>query len=214
MSGLEEDGRRLLAQACFSVSVPRVRLLPADEGLEVAFAGRSNSGKSSAINLLCGQKNLARTSRTPGRTQHLVVFDLAPARRLVDLPGFGYAKVSKQMRAHWDHELPSYLEQRQSLCGLVLLIDIRHLLKPNDEMLIEWCHRAQVPLHILLNKSDKLSRGAAKSALLTLQRYLEEARFNQATAQLFSALKRTGQAQAWSKLAEWMPQNEGSLGEE
>jgi len=193
-----------MSQASFGLSVPTVQKLPADDGREVAFAGRSNSGKSSAINLLCGQRSLARTSRTPGRTQHLVVFDLAPARRLIDLPGFGYAKVSKQMRAHWDKELPRYLERRMSLCGLVLLVDIRHALKPADEMIVQWCHEAEVPLHILLNKSDKLGRGAAQSVRLEVERLIRAAGYSAISVQLFSALKRVGQEEAWRTLGTWL----------
>jgi GTP-binding protein len=133
--------RALLQNARFSKSVPEPHLLPPDRGREVAFAGRSNTGKSSAINVLCGQHGLARISRTPGRTQHLVVFDLDAERRLIDLPGFGYAKVAKSMRTHWERALPEYLEQRRTLVGLVLLMDIRHPLKPQDELIIGWCAR-------------------------------------------------------------------------
>ena len=109
-----ERARKLLKQAQFTLSVPEARLLPADVGREIAFAGRSNAGKSSALNVLCAQRGLARTSRTPGRTQHIVVFELDDGRRLIDLPGFGYAKVAKAMRAHWEEALPEYLETRSS----------------------------------------------------------------------------------------------------
>jgi GTP-binding protein len=176
--------------------------LPADAGAEVAFAGRSNSGKSSAINALCGQHGLARTSRTPGRTQHLVVFELDPARRLVDLPGFGYAKVSKQMRAHWEQTLPRYLEARQALRGVVLLMDVRHPLKPQDEAMVAWCAATAVPLHVLVNKCDKLGRGPAAAAVLLVRRYLA-AQGAIGTAQTFSALRRDGLEQAYAQLADW-----------
>ena len=195
--------RSLLQGARFGMSVPEPRLLPSDHGLEIAFAGRSNSGKSSAINVLCGQHALARTSRTPGRTQHLVVFDLDDGRRLVDLPGFGYAKVAKTMRAHWERALPEYLEERQSLAGLVLLMDIRHPLKPQDELIIRWCAHAGVPLHVLLSKCDKLGRGQAAAARLQVKRYLETL-VGDLDVQLFSALKRIGLEEACTRLADWL----------
>ncbi len=195
--------RSLLQSARFGRSVPEPRLLPPDTGLEVAFAGRSNTGKSSAINVLCGQHALARTSRTPGRTQHLVVFDLDPERRLIDLPGFGYAKVSKTMRAHWERALPEYLEQRATLAGLVLMMDIRHPLKPQDELIINWCARAEVPLHVLLSKCDKLGRGQAAAARLLVQRYLKTIG-GDLEVQLFSAPKHIGLEDAYARLAEWL----------
>ncbi len=194
---------RLLQRAQFSVSVPEPRQLPADRGREVAFAGRSNSGKSSAINVLCTQRNLARTSRTPGRTQHIVVFELDPGRRLIDLPGFGYAKVSKAMRAHWERALPEYLERRRSLAGLILLMDVRHPLKHEEQILVSWCAQAGVPLHILLNKADKLSRGAALGTLARVERTLAGDGAT-ATVQVFSALRRDGLEQAWTVLGEWL----------
>jgi GTP-binding protein len=199
-----ESARKLLQNAQFHSSYPEPAQLPPDVGVEVAFAGRSNSGKSSAINVLCAQGNLARTSRTPGRTQHLVVFELAAQRRLVDLPGFGYAKVSKSLRAHWQRALPEYLERRRSLAGLILLMDIRHPLKPQDEMLVSWCAKADVRVHVLLNKSDKLSRGAANSTLLQLQRDLAKSAAHVASAQLFSALRRRGCETAWGVLGKWL----------
>lgn len=194
--------RGLLQRARFAISVPEPRLLPADSGLEVAFAGRSNSGKSSAINALCMQRGLARISRTPGRTQHLVVFELDAGRRLVDLPGFGYAKVSKVMRAHWERALPNYLETRQSLRGVVLLMDIRHPLKPQDELMIAWCAASGVPLHVLLNKCDKLGRGPASAARQLVCRALARSG-GDATAQTFSALRHEGLEEAYAKLADW-----------
>ncbi len=204
MNDSGEKARILLQQAAFHSSYPEPAQLPADRGREVAFAGRSNAGKSSAINVLCAQHNLARTSRTPGRTQHLVVFELDSARRLVDLPGFGYAKVSKTMRAHWHRALPEYLERRRSLCGLVLLMDARHPLKESDEMLISWCNAAAVPLHILLSKADKLGRGAAAAALHTVERRLRNEGGSMASVQRFSALKRDGLETAWELLGRWL----------
>ena len=192
---------RLLQAARFEKSVPEFRLLPADTGTELAFAGRSNCGKSSAINLLCNQRNLARTSRTPGRTQHLVVFALDEQRRLIDLPGFGYAKVSKSMRSHWNRELPRYLEQRRSLGGLVLLMDIRHPLKAIDQIMVEWCRDAGVPLVILLSKADKLGRGAASRARLDVIRVLAESFELDVPVILFSALKRQGIDEAYTAIS-------------
>ena len=195
--------RKLLQGARFVLSVPDMRQLPPDEGLEIAFAGRSNSGKSSAINLLCQQRALARTSRTPGRTQHLVVFALDAVRRLVDLPGFGYARVSKDMRTHWERALPAYLEGRQALAGLVLLMDIRHPLKPQDVVLIAWCRAAGVPLHVLLSKADKLAHGAAQRALREVRAYLAETGGPATSVQLFSVLKQRGADEAYAVLARW-----------
>ena len=198
-----DRARKLLKQARFSLSVPEARLLPADVGREIAFAGRSNAGKSSALNVLCAQRGLARTSRTPGRTQHIVVFELDDQRRLIDLPGFGYAKVAKSMRAHWQQALPEYLETRASLAGLILLMDIRHPLKPQDVAVLEWCNHAGVPAHVLLNKSDKLGRGPATATLHQLTTAMRKQSWA-ASAQLFSALKQDGSEQAWQVVAEWL----------
>ncbi len=139
--------------------------LPADAGAEVAFAGRSNVGKSSVINALCGRRALARTSRTPGRTQQLVIFELAEGRRLVDLPGFGYAAVARSMREHWAAIIPRYLERRTSLAGTVLITDARHPLKAAETLLLEWCAATRLPAIVLLNKCDKLSRQQGLQAL-------------------------------------------------
>ena len=198
-----QAARKLLSGARFVLSVPNVGDMPNDKGIEIAFAGRSNTGKSSAINVLCGQRGLARTSRTPGRTQHLVVFELDGPRRLVDLPGFGYAKVSKRIRAHWDRALPEYLETRRSLAGLMMVMDVRHPLKPQEVMLVDWCAKANVPLHVLLNKCDKLNKGQAHNALLKVSRYLEGIG-GDATIQLFSALKSTGIEQAHEAAGRWL----------
>ena len=202
-ASIAQAAQKLLSGARFALSVPNVGDMPNDNGIEIAFAGRSNTGKSSAINVLCGQRGLARTSRTPGRTQHLVVFELDGPRRLVDLPGFGYAKVSKRIRTHWDRALPEYLETRRSLAGLMVVMDVRHPLKPQEVMLVDWCANADVPLHVLLNKCDKLNKGQAQNALLKVSRYLEAAG-GAATAQLFSALKRTGIEQAHEAAGRWL----------
>ena len=192
----------LMQGATFELSVPTVASMPEDQGAEVAFIGRSNSGKSSALNALCARKNLARTSRTPGRTQHIVIFKLDATRRLVDLPGFGYAKVPKSVKVKWQEELPLYLDRRQCLNGLVLLIDVRHPLLPPDEATIKWCVHYQKPLHILLNKCDKVSKGAASSALLKVRRRLEKESFP-VSVQLFSSLRARGLQECWRQLDKW-----------
>lgn len=192
-----------LRQAEFLLSSPDLARCPADDGREVAFAGRSNAGKSSAINRLTDQKSLARTSKTPGRTRLLNFFALDEARRLVDLPGYGYAKVDKGTRNQWQQDMDSYLAGRQSLCGLVLLMDIRHPLKDFDQMIINWSAQAGMPLHILLTKADKLSYGAAKGVL---QKTRNSLRSHPAplSLQLFSATSGMGCEEAWDKLGEWL----------
>ena len=177
--------------ARFVMSVPDPRGLPADEGAEIAFAGRSNAGKSSSLNVLCDQVGLARTSKTPGRTQALVVFEIAPGRRLIDLPGYGYAKVPEAMRAQWRGAIDRYLRERKSLRGAVLIMDSRHPLKEFDQLMLGYCRDVGLPCHILLTKSDKLSRGEAARTLQLLRRDLKDAGFA-ATAQLFSALQKSG----------------------
>ncbi len=154
-----------LQGARFVLAAHQMSQLPPDRGAEVAFAGRSNAGKSSALNALTGRKALARTSRTPGRTQQLVVFDLTDNTRLVDLPGYGYAKVPEKLRAHWRGEIDAYLRQRHSLRGVVLIADIRHPLKPFDCQMLEFCTATSLPCHVLLTKADKLSRGQVGAAL-------------------------------------------------
>ncbi|MEE9344022.1 MAG: ribosome biogenesis GTP-binding protein YihA/YsxC [Methylococcales bacterium] len=186
----------------FMLSVVRMNDAPADEGWEVAFAGRSNAGKSSGLNALASQNNLARTSKTPGRTRELNYFELDTQRRIVDLPGYGYAKVSRQMQNQWRSLLDDFLQTRQSLQGILIFMDIRHPLSDHDLQLINWCEYRQLPLHILLTKADKLGYGAAKSTLLKVQRELQPATMP-ATAQTFSALKKTGLDQAYEVLDNW-----------
>lgn len=184
----------------------RISQLPADLGAEVAFAGRSNAGKSSALNALTGHKGLARTSKTPGRTQQMVAFSLPSASprtegepaadvRLIDLPGYGYAKVPLEMREHWKREIDAYLHQRRSLRGLVLIVDIRHPLKEFDRLMLEFCFATQLPCHLLLTKADKLSRGQATQALATLRRQFVSESLH-ATAQIFSSSAGTGVEEA------------------
>lgn len=186
----------------FLLSAAKLHQLPADEGIEVAFAGRSNAGKSSALNTITGIKSLARTSKTPGRTQQINVFELDEERRLIDLPGYGYAKVSHSVREHWQKTLAKYLEVRQCLRGLVLMMDIRHPLKPLDVAMLEWANESDLAVHILLTKADKLKRGAAMSTLLRVKKSLE-VYSNETSIQLFSSLKETGVDEAHKKLNEW-----------
>lgn len=190
-------------RAQFLTSVGKLSQLPEDVGYEVAFAGRSNAGKSSAINVLTNNQQLARTSKTPGRTQLINYFSLDESRCLVDLPGYGYAKVSKQVKQEWDALLDGYLRSRQSLRGLILLMDCRHPLKEFDQQLIQWCAASDLPLHILLTKSDKLKRGAAATALQTVKSQLK-AIMPQASVQLFSALKKTGTDNLILVLDKWL----------
>jgi len=190
-------------RAQFLISVGKLPQLPEDAGYEVAFAGRSNAGKSSAINVLTNNQQLARTSKTPGRTQLINFFLLDEARRLVDLPGYGYAKVSKQVKRDWDALLDAYLQSRQSLRGLILLMDCRHPLKEFDTQLIQWCAGSDLALHILLTKSDKLKHGAAANTLQKVKSHLN-AIMPQASVQLFSALKKTGTDNLILVLDNWL----------
>lgn len=197
-------------QATFMLSAPTMAELPADTGLEVAFIGRSNAGKSSAMNTLTGIKGLARTSKTPGRTQTMNLFTLDAARRLVDLPGYGYAKVPLAVKQRWQKVLHDYLERRASLAGLVLVMDIRHPLKETDQQYIEWATLAEVPVHILLTKADKLSRGAAVSTLQQVRSALQ--RYGAlVTSQIFSSHDRTGLEEAVLQLDSWF--TEGPAGD-
>lgn len=190
-------------KACFLTSANALHQLPGDSGAEVAFAGRSNAGKSSALNVITEQRNLARTSKTPGRTQLINFFELDEAHRLVDLPGYGYAKVPDRIKHHWQQVLSEYLASRQCLRGLILLMDIRHPLKEFDRQMLDWCQHQQMPVHILLTKADKLKRGAAGN---TLQKVRKELKAEQplVTVQLFSAQDRQGLDEARQKLADWL----------
>ena len=178
----------------FTTSAPSLKQCPEDSGCEVAFAGRSNAGKSSAINTLTRNKSLARTSKTPGRTQMINYFTLAEGKRLVDLPGYGYAKVPIAMKAQWDRHLAEYLQQRKSLGGLILLMDIRHPLQDYARQMLNWAAQAGLPVHILLTKSDKLKRGPAQSTLLKVDSFLREMDpgVTLLTVQTFSSLKKQG----------------------
>jgi len=198
-------------QAKFQTSAPSLKECPADEGTEVAFAGRSNAGKSSAINTLTRQKKLARTSKTPGRTRLINFFSLSTDTRLVDLPGYGYAKVPKAMKDEWNRHLADYLRARNSLSGLVLLSDIRHPLQEFDWHMVEWAVEAGLPVHLLLTKADKLKRGPAQTSLLQVRKHLIEVGFSNVSVQTFSALKKTGIPELETRLSHWLhPDSAGS----
>ena len=190
-------------QTAFLLGTPDPRNAPPDRGPEVAFAGRSNSGKSSALNTITGRRTLARISKAPGRTREINFFQVRDERRLVDLPGYGYAKVSKTVQKQWERHIARYLETRQSLTGVMLMMDVRHPLKAFDRQLLGWCNVADLPAHILLTKSDKLKRGTAHSALLTVRRQLETLHPG-CSAQLFSSLKGTGTEAAREILSGWL----------
>lgn len=191
-------------QAEFRMGVPYGARLPADHGREVAFAGRSNSGKSSALNTLTGRRGLARISKTPGRTQHINFFDLGGDRRLVDLPGYGYARVPEAIRRQWQPLIERYLLERRSLVGLMLTVDCRRTPGDLEEMMLAWCVETGMPLHILLTKADKLKRGPAHAALHGWERRLRQLPGLEASVQLFSSLDRTGVDEARERLAAWL----------
>ena len=191
--------------ARFMTSAPSLAQCPPDRGVEVAFAGRSNAGKSSAINAITRQKALARTSRTPGRTQLINFFALGEdeSRRLVDLPGYGYAKVPEAVKREWQQHLADYLRARRSLRGVVLVMDLRHPLTEFDQTLLGWADEQEMPVHILLTKADKLKSGAAKGALQQVRSRLREWE-DLVTIQLFSSLKGQGVDEACARLDAWL----------
>ncbi|MGH8645272.1 MAG: ribosome biogenesis GTP-binding protein YihA/YsxC [Gammaproteobacteria bacterium] len=188
--------------ARFQQSAHCLAQLAPDSGAEVAFAGRSNTGKSSAINALTGARQLARTSKAPGRTQQIVLFQLHENRRLVDLPGYGYAKVPAALKKHWGNLIPTYIRSRRSLVGVVLTIDIRHLLKPMDEQMVALCQQVSLPVHILLTKADKLSKGACATTEQKMRSICEN-RVSTLSVQLFSAPKRLGVERLTAVLDGW-----------
>ncbi len=192
--------RQILEQAAYTLSVHNRSQLPPDAGIEVAVAGRSNSGKSSLINRLCRRKALARTSRTPGRTQQLVFFDLDEERRLVDLPGYGYAAVGADLKRHWQGLIQGYLESRQALAGLVQVMDIRHPLKEGDIQLAEFALHRGLALHVVLTKADKLGHGKRTETV----RKVREALGGVATVQAFSATSGLGLEELERVMAAWL----------
>lgn len=194
------------ARAAYLLAAHTPRQLPPDGGAEVAFAGRSNAGKSSALNALCQQNALARVSKTPGRTQQLVYFELPPhaGKYLVDLPGYGYAKVPQDLQAHWQAFLADYFASRQALRGLVVVMDIRHPLKDYDRQMIAYAVERGLPAHALLTKADKLSRGAAANALQTVRKDLASVYADSVSVQTFSAEAKTGVDALRQTVADWL----------
>ena len=200
------------ARARYLLAAHNPKQLPPDGGFEVAFAGRSNAGKSSALNAICQQNALARVSKTPGRTQQLVFFDFAPtnaqpepgAKYLVDLPGYGYAKVPQELQAHWQAFIDRYFETRQALRGLVVVMDIRHPLKDYDREMLGYAVRRGLPAHALLTKADKLSRGAAANTLQAVRMELQRACGDSVSVQTFSGESKQGVDEARAVLARWL----------
>ncbi len=192
-------------QAEFIQSAAKLSQLPADNGVEVAFAGRSNAGKSSALNRLTGQRGLARASKTPGRTQLINLFELTENCRLVDLPGYGFAKVSMEVKKRWQQTLAQYLQQRKCLKGLVLLSDIRHPLKDLDLNMLDWAASEELEVHLLLSKADKLKKGAQQSTLLSVRKTLKQRYPEQdlIQTQIFSTLKNIGVPELKKRLDSW-----------
>lgn len=186
--------------ASFIKSANALDQLPADTGVEVAFAGRSNAGKSSAINMIVNRRQFARTSKTPGRTQLINFFSLREQQRLVDLPGYGFARVADALRAHWGQLLAGYFEQRESLGGLFLVVDMRRRLLDYDHAMMQFAETVDLPIHVLLTKADKLKKGQAASAVLEVRRELQ----GRATVQAFSATRRTGEEEARQTLERFL----------
>ncbi len=204
--------RKQLQQTEFLLSAPTFNLCPEDTGREVAFAGRSNAGKSSAINALTNQRQLARSSKTPGRTQMINFFTIGDKeenkdKRLIDLPGYGYAAVPQEMKIKWQVELEEYLVERESLVGLVLLTDVRHPLKEFDLQMLAWAKSGDLPVHLLLTKADKLKFGAQKNTLLKVQRELKKLELP-CSVQLFSALKKEGLEELAMVMGHWLQLDE------
>lgn len=198
-----------LNTAQFLLGAAKFSQLPADTGTEVAFAGRSNAGKSSALNTVTGQSKLARTSKTPGRTQEINVFTLTDTQRLIDLPGYGFAKVSQSQQQRWQATLTEYLETRQSLRGLVLLVDSRLPLKDLDLVMINWAIEAELPCHIVLTKADKLNQ---KERAASQKRIKEQYQSHACVSyQFFSAIKKTGLPELKTKIIDWLNQPQGEI---
>lgn len=198
----------LFQNATFYISAHHLRDLPIASGIEVAFAGRSNAGKSSALNTLANHNRLAFVSKQPGRTQLINFFTLGNDRHLVDLPGYGYAKVPEHLRAHWQNVLARYLSERSSLGGLVLVMDSRHPLTPLDRQMLDWFCPSGKPVHVLLTKSDKLSRGEANLTLSRVRKELIDTwgthYHSECTIQLFSSLKKLGVEEAEKVIGKWL----------
>ena len=194
------------ARAQYLLAAHNFRQLPPDGGFEVAFAGRSNAGKSSALNALCQQNALARVSKTPGRTQQLVFFGLPPHENkyLVDLPGYGYAKVPQDLQAHWQAFLDGYFGSRDALRGLVVVMDVRHPLKEYDRQMLGYAMRRGLPAHVILTKADKLGRGAAGNTLQAVRMELQRSFAGSVTVQLFSGESKQGVDELRAVVAQWL----------
>nr|CAA6813001.1 MAG: GTP-binding protein EngB [uncultured Thiotrichaceae bacterium] len=190
-------------QTKFTQSATKSSTLPLEGGFEVAFAGRSNAGKSSTINRVCFQKSLARTSKTPGRTQLINFFTLPDGCSLVDLPGYGYAKVPEKVKREWQAYIEDYLTKRSTLKGLILVMDVRHPLTDFDKGFLYWAEKRRLPVHILLNKADKLKRGQAATTFLQVRKAMQESAVD-ATVQLFSAQSGQGLDELWNQLENWL----------
>ncbi|MCX4165742.1 MULTISPECIES: ribosome biogenesis GTP-binding protein YihA/YsxC [Paraburkholderia] len=210
----------LLHQARFFTTVNHLRDLPATPQPEIAFAGRSNAGKSTAINVLCNQKQLAFASKTPGRTQHINYFSVGPAdepvAHVVDLPGYGYAEVPGAAKAHWEALLSTYLQSRAQLRGMILMMDARRPLTELDRRMIEWFAPTGKPIHALLTKCDKLTRQECVNTLRAAQKGFAEYKAagyrGELSAQLFSSLKRIGLDEAHVLIESWLIPGESSVG--
>ncbi len=197
----------LFSNCEFLISAYKTSQLPDDDGMEIAFAGRSNSGKSTTINALTNHKGLAKVSKTPGRTQLFNCFEFKPNKRLVDLPGYGYAKVPKKMKKHWEKEIDSYLMNRESLIGVVIIMDIRHPMKIFDEQMLTWADQSGLHSHVLLNKADKLNNNDIKRTLMKVNKEIRK--YSQSTTcQVFSALRRMGTNELSQVVTPWFSEPE------
>ena len=190
--------------AKYLMGAAKIEQIPEDSMIEVAFAGRSNAGKSSALNVLTNQKSLARTSKQPGRTQLLNYFTLTKRKYLVDLPGYGYAKVPLAVKKNWQKTLEMYLTDREALKGIVLLVDSRHPMKEFDAMMIDFAYHQNTPLHILLTKTDKLSNNQKNNAKFSVEKVLKDYGSNLLSVQLFSSLTKAGLPELKTQLDEWL----------
>ena len=203
MNAPRSPSRRLCQSAQFETSAARPEQFPPLTGPEVGFSGRSNAGKSSTLNRLCQQKQLARVSKTPGRTQLINFFRLSNSARLVDLPGYGYARVPETEKRHWAHLIESYLAEREALKGLIIVMDARRPMGDRDRLMLEWCSHHAIPTHVVLNKADKLKRGELARVRQKADAALRKD-FESVSLQTFSALKGTGIDELHTKLDEWL----------
>jgi GTP-binding protein len=198
----EKTVKNPFRMARYLMGAAKLDQLPEDIGIEVALAGRSNAGKSTALNAITDQKNLAKTSKTPGRTQLINLFRIDDSNRLTDLPGYGFAKVSKDQKAQWQKTLSRYLQERQCLKALIVFMDIRHPLKETDKEMVQWAVEANIPVHVVLSKADKLKSGARKTAFLAANKRLARISDN-ITSQLFSATHKLGLDELITTLSSW-----------